>query len=144
MVWGVESELLKTIEARVYNKGPIVELGSGDCSTPWLAARYKLISIEEDRQWIGKYSSEYIYAPLLNGWYDPSRLRDLPSHELLLIDGPKGTGNRMGILKHLKLFKAKIWVVHDTHRIKEHKLFEQLKIALQKKSMLFPQFGVLW
>ena len=41
----------------------ILEFGSG-FGTEQLAKHYKMYSIENYKEWIGKYNSTYIYAPI--------------------------------------------------------------------------------
>jgi hypothetical protein len=70
-------------------------------------------------KWVG-YASEstYIYAPLIDGWYDVEILKDkLPlSYDLLLIDGPIGE-NRINIIHHYEMFNKNVpIIIDDTNR----------------------------
>ena len=43
----------------------ILELGSGEGTTYQLSQFFNMISIEDQKEWVGKYDSDYIYAPLV-------------------------------------------------------------------------------
>lgn len=112
---------------------PILELGSGAGSI-WLVDRgYRVNSVEHDREYMDKDPRvNYIYAPLKshkivknfrrNVWYDPAYLRDLPHHEVIIIDGPPGCEGRAGFFKYLDLFNQNATMLFDDmqrHRDRE-------------------------
>lgn len=108
----------------------ILELGSGS-GTAFLARSYCVTSVEHDTRWLGLADSDYIYAPIVNGWYDVAVLRNkLPTdYALLLIDGPTGTIGRLGFLLNLDLFNLAVpLVVDDINRPDELKLYRSLLI----------------
>jgi|TARA_R110000796_G_scaffold206988_3_gene323323 hypothetical protein len=130
----------------------ILELGSG-WGTSQLAKHYKMISIEDNVEWVNKYDSEYIYAPIKYydnkwtapniphniGWYDPyilqSHLKD-KEYDMILLDGPagwKGAPGRAGFLKHLDLFNTNVpIIVDDVQREQEMILLEQISKTLNR------------
>lgn len=116
--WSISKELFDWIIKNVPIGKTILELGSG-LGTKELVKHYKVYSVEHDKKWLGVVSgTNYIYAPLVDGWYDVSILKDkLPKHyDVLLIDGPPQE-KRGNILKHLPLFNLDvIIIVDDTHR----------------------------
>jgi hypothetical protein len=107
----------------------ILELGSG-WGTGELAKKYTMHSIENDRAWIGKYNSHYMYAPIVNKWYDVEVLkRELPliNYDLILIDGPLGLIGRIGFLRNIALFNTDVPLIFDdVHRKPEFELLQQV------------------
>jgi len=107
----------------------ILELGSG-FGTGELAKYYKMYSIESNTQWVGKYNSTYIHAPIKmydkeytvpaipgnTGWYNPNSLESiLPNikYDLIFVDGPQGKFGRGGFYKHLDMFDTNLPIVFD-------------------------------
>lgn len=142
--WAVDSYLVDTIYRILPAGSTVLELGSGDGSTPALCRRYRVYSVEDNPEWLYKYSSEYIYAPskkhkeiknhLGNQWYDPNVLRERLQgieYDLLLVDGP-ATG-RSGFLKYLDLFKLDIPIVlDDLHRFRDYKIAISLSHRIRR------------
>jgi len=142
--WGLCPEAFVEIDKILTNGNVILELGSG-AGTEVLSRKYKMISIEDDPEFIGKYNSQYLSVPLVkyeiekfpfmweffkddSHWYDPfilkEKLADLQKYDLLLIDGPKGY--RGGLLSNLHLFdisNIKV-LVDDTHDLFHLKIAE--------------------
>jgi hypothetical protein len=124
----------------IYPRGTILELGSGQ-GTEYLSKRYTMYSIEHNQDYLGKYNSTYIYAPIINGWYDPDFLRNLPDYGLLLIDGPPSTikpNIRMGFMRHFEIFNLDaILVVDDVHRRTEFHLANALALMVDREIMVY-------
>ena len=119
----------------------ILELGSGT-GTIELSKHYKVYSVEQDKNWLNlAKDSTYIHAPIINNWYDSNILfENIPSeYDLLLVDGPSGTGNRNGIQNYWDQFNTDIPIVmDDTHRLAEYNFaFESAEI-LNKKITIVP------
>jgi len=143
---GITEELFNWISDNIPVGSVVVELGAGDVSTKYLSERYELYSVENDPRFCGRWLSTYIYAPIIDGWYDTNILKaQLPQkHKVLLIDGPVGTGNRDAIINHLDLFDSDaIIIVDDTHRPKERELLDTLESLTNKQKTLYQRFGVL-
>ena len=67
----------------------ILEFGSGT-GTIKLAEQYEVTSVEDNEEWLYlAQDSTYIYAPLVNDWYDWQALDILKNEtfDLILIDG---------------------------------------------------------
>ena len=130
----------------------ILEIGSG-YGTRELIKHWKVYSIEDIYDWAFKHAchENYIYAPLVNDWYDTEILKtDLPNHyDLILIDGPKGKDKRGGFIKNIELFNTNtIIVVDDTQRNVEREHIIQIADYVGRPYQLFEerddcQFGVI-
>lgn len=127
----------------------ILELGSGSGSTKNFSRFYKMISVEDKKEFIGMYDSRYIHAPIRDGWYDLDVLRqELPLHyDLLLVDGPTGEGNRWGFYQNLELFNTHIPIVFDDILRKEElDMMYKVGTVLNKRPLVFDindNFGVI-
>ncbi len=115
-------------------EGYVVELGSGHGTRrliSMLPAGVQLISVEHDHTFVGLVKgAHYIYAPLVNGWYDGEVLgRELPAPDrilALIVDGPPRVG-RSGLLGNLHRFPKQCGLlVDDLHRPEELQLFTRL------------------
>lgn len=118
--FAIDDNLYNWILKNIPKGSTILELGSG-YGTIDLAKHYKMISIESDPSWINLANSKYIYAPLVNGWYDVDILKlHLPElkYDVILVDGPwVKDGNRIGFINNLDLFNKDVIVIFDdTHR----------------------------
>lgn len=146
--WG-GSGIEKVVFDFICNKAPkgstVVELGAGLVSTLALSSIYNLYSVEHQKEFINKVDGvNYIYAPLVEGWYDLDVLKkQLPPKEeqkLILIDGI----NRKRILDNMTLFNpSALFIVHDTYREEEKELaFDLAKIL--KREVEFHTEGDYW
>ena len=97
----------------------ILELGSGKGTKKLIDAGFKVHSIEHNKKWMNKYGSNYIYAPIKNGWYDINAIKKgIPKkYDLLLVDGPvwKNSKNigRIHMVKYLDLFNIDCCMIFD-------------------------------
>ena len=127
---GGEHIYIKWIKQNLASDSTILEFGSGQCSTKQLSeAGFRMVSIEHDKRYIGKYSSTYIHAPLKNLWYDVNFINNLPKYDLILVDGPVGVGNRnrLGFYYNIKLFDVSVpIIIHDAERSTERELAEKV------------------
>lgn len=147
--WSICDKMFEWILENIPEESTILELGSGR-GTIELARYYKVISIENDKKWVGvSKKSEYIHAPLVDGWYDVSKLeKHLPKeYDLLIIDGPIGE-SRKHFLKHYSLFKTDIpIIIDDTNRkedaIMAHKLNEILNKKIEEFECVDKKFLIL-
>lgn len=131
--WAIQESCYNFIRKILPTGSKILELGSG-IGTHYLSEYYKMYSIENYMEWVDKYNSEYIHAPIKyydsiytapdlpgehsqpqTGWYDTFFLKDkLPeSYDLILVDGPNGLFGRGGFLKHIELFNVNVPIIFD-------------------------------
>lgn len=115
----------------------ILEFGSGNASTKQLTENgYKLISVEHDKKYLNRYKSDYIHAPLINGWYDVNKLTINRNYGCIIIDGPPGVNNssRLGFFRNIHLFDTNVPIlIHDTERKFEKILAEKISIYVKRK-----------
>ena len=97
----------------------ILEFGSG-LGTIELTKKYQVTSVESKSQWLYlAEDSTYIYAPLVNDWYDWAALELLTDQtfDLILIDGPFDLEKRIGVFdwfqNNPKVFSDAILVLDD-------------------------------
>ncbi len=127
----------------------ILEIGSG-FGTGQMAKYYKMYSIEATLQWINRFDSTYIYAPIKmyndsypfseipdnKGWHDHEILAEALStieYDLIFIDGPEGKYGRGGFLKHINLFNTNVpMVFDDVNRPAELALIQKVSKLLDK------------
>jgi len=102
------------------NKGStLLELGSGWTSGQF-AEKYTVHSVEQDEDYaIGPLAQpkvNYILCPIdpKTNWYNLEKLVLPIKYDLFLIDGPRGSENRVGIMNNLKMFDPNVpWVLDD-------------------------------
>jgi hypothetical protein len=117
----------------------ILELGSG-YGTEILSKSYKIYSIEQNSDWLDKFDSEYIYAPIEDGFYCKESLKSIPKiYDLLIIDGPtKSSGGRLGIIDNLEYFYLECPIlIDDTNRQDELDIANFLSVLTKRKVKTF-------
>lgn len=134
-VWSIEEVLFDWLKSNLKSGETLVEIGSGEASLP-LSKIYKLYSIEENIDWVNKFHDNYIYAPIVDSWYDPIKVeKSLPDEiDAVLIDGP-AHGERILFLNHIKLFldrKTKLLIFDDVNRREDFLGYESVVVFLQK------------
>lgn len=134
--WAICEGLFKWIRENLPEGSTILEFGSGR-GTIELTKYYNVYSVEQDSEWLGLAErSNYIHAPIKNGWYDTDILfSKLPDkYDLILVDGPKGSGNRAGLRSYWHMFNADVPIVmDDTNRIHEYSFALESAKVLDKK-----------
>ena len=87
--WELTINAIEWVGTKVNKDSTILELGSGH-STKQFSEFCNVVSVEQNQNWVGKYKSTYIHAPIVNGWYDINVLKKgLPKkYDVLVIDGP--------------------------------------------------------
>lgn len=104
--WAISAEIALYLVEKVREMKPavLVELGSGSSTLilamalERFAPEARLISVEQDEQYAAKVAARVTawpqvsvrHAPLVEGWYDRSTLKDIRDVDLLLVDGPRG------------------------------------------------------
>ena len=77
--YSVDRELIDQMR-KVVPSGTLLEFGSGR-ATEIFSKYYRVYSVEENSEWLNKYRSTYIHAPIKDGWYDRAILeKDLPKN----------------------------------------------------------------
>lgn len=148
--YSIDIEVLYEILTLVPENELVLELGSGAGSEE-LLKHFKLCSVEHDLKWLNKYHKNYIYAPIVNGWYDCNILKNkLPkNYKLILVDGPPGSIGRMGFFKNIELFDKNTHIIFDdVNRIAELNLLKSTSAYLNrpyyiKNTTSGKQFGVI-
>ena len=156
--WPIGTTLLKFIRAAIpapegMTTPSLLELGSG-AGTEILAKTYAMTSIEHYSKWIDIYDSNYIHAPLVDGWYDTEKIKEALSGNAIkfagiLIDGPSGSETRAKFINHMSLFDLSSWVIFDDiHRSLEYEAFMILANTLKRTYAAFQDisgkaFGVI-
>lgn len=131
--WAINESCYEFMVKTLPEGSTVLELGSG-IGTMHLAKHFKMYSIENYPEWIDKYDSTYIYAPIKyydsewtspdlpgegspkqSGWFDPEKIiGNLPEkYDAILIDGPNGMFGRGGFLKHIELFNTDVLLIFD-------------------------------
>ena len=114
----------------------ILEFGSGT-GTMELTKTFEITSIEDNEQWLYlAQDSTYIYAPLVNDWYDWQALEILQDEtfEAIIIDGPYKTEDRIHLIDWINAYpnvfnQARFVVVDDANQLDNWQfiqLFQQL------------------
>jgi hypothetical protein len=133
----ISKELYDWILENIPKGSRILELGSGD-GTGLLAEHYTMFSIENNENWLNKYPSIYIHAPIVNGWFDVNVLKQqMPKqYDLILVDAPPAFTEeaRMGFFHNINLFNTNVpIIIDDTHRAGERRLANNLRKHLNKE-----------
>jgi hypothetical protein len=148
----LEKECFDWIRKNIPDGSSILEFGSG-LLTREFAKYYKMYSVENNIEYLNKYNSTYIYAPMKDNWYDVERLkRGLPKrYDLIIVDGPVNVGQkqrRHGFLKNIDLFKTDIPILFDDLcRKDEHDLLLATAQHLGKDYEIFntrKKFGIVY
>ena len=138
--WSICQELYNYILATLPRGSTILELGSGWGSSK-LSMHYEVWSVEHDIDWLGRYKTHYIYAPIVNGWYSIEHLKNqLPRYyDLLLVDGPpEDLGGRSKFFDNLALFNTHIPIIFDdVNRKAEYELMVDVANHLQRKIEIY-------
>lgn len=147
--WSIDKELFLYIRTILPAGKIILELGSGWTSGEF-SKNYTVYSVEHNRNWIGKYNTNYIYAPINNGWYDYETLqRELPSsYDLIIVDGPPGDIGRAGFLINFHLFNNNVPIIFDdVNRTADYKLMQNVAALTNRNYIVMQgttkQFGII-
>lgn len=119
----------------------LLEFGSGP-GTKRFTEKFNVYSIEHNPDWVGHDpKSNYIYAPIKNGWYDVEVLKEklpLLTYDLILVDGPTGIIGRKGLLLNLNLLNTDItFVFDDVNRLDELNLMNQVSQKIDRKYKIY-------
>lgn len=114
----VSRELVQAIRLLASPGSIILELGSGQGSTPALAKHFDLYSVEDKPNYIGVFNdaSKYIYVENNGGFYNMSMFKEVVKvpYQLLLVDGPDGNNRIDAFLNSTEYFDRTVpWVFDD-------------------------------
>jgi len=150
--WTIGENLYNWIINNIEKNSTILELGSGDGSTSELVKNYIVYSIEHDKNWVDKIKgSNYIYAPIVDKWYDVNILKNNLNinYDLILVDGPPGFIGRFGFLKNIELFNTNVpIIIDDVQRKDELNLLIDVSKYLNKQYKIYDdsynkKFGII-
>lgn len=152
--WAIQESCFEFIKQILSEGSTILEFGSG-VGTDFLSKHYKMISVENYDEWIGRYNSTYIHAPIAYytesytapelpgeystkqiGWYDIDIIKEklVDNYDLILIDGPNGKFGRGGFLKHIDLFNTNVPIIFDDiNRAAERQLMIKVSEKIGRK-----------
>lgn len=137
--WAISLEAFQWIRENIKEGSTILELGSGT-GTFELTKLYKVYSVEHLEKWVGLCKdTNYIYSPLVNGWYNREILKEkLPKkYDLLLVDGPIKQ-DRLNFFKNSDLFNKNIPILFDdTQRENLYQLVEEFSKKEGKEILNF-------
>jgi hypothetical protein len=147
--WSIDRSCYDFILSILPKGSTILEFGSG-FGTGYLSQDYNMISVENNIDWINRFTSNYIYAPIINynsrnpapegfedqtAWYHRQPLEFISNikYDLILIDGPEGKYGRAGILQHLDLLNTNVpIIIDDISRKAEFDLMTRLSEILNR------------
>ena len=124
----ISKNFLSFIKNHLPLNSTILELGSGGGTLELIKSGYKMISIEQNPNYLNLHHNNYCHAPLKEGWYDIEIVNDFikeKSYDAILIDGP-ASGDRLKIINS-KLDFSKIIFVDDMDRPRDREVFDLLK-----------------
>jgi hypothetical protein len=140
--WSIEQQLFLWLSEKLPHQSTIIEFGSGN-STSELIKFWNVFSVEESVDWVNKYHSQYIHAPLKNEWYDLDALSTgLPKkYDLILVDGP-AYGRRMGFFENFQILNfqnsgCKFLVFDDVERPHDFECYSKVCDLLKLKGIAF-------
>lgn len=128
--WAIGIELFNWVRDNIESGSDVLEFGSGN-GTKELVKHFNVTSVEHNSKWLNNADSNYIHAPIVDNWYDVSKLDGIldNKYELILIDGPTGNIGRCKILDfylaNTKLFDSSIIIIDDTERPDERKIVNE-------------------
>ena len=147
--YSISKKLFDYIREILPKGSTIIECGSGWTSGE-LSKFYTVYSIEHNKAWLNRYNTNYIYAPIVDGWYDIDAIKKgLPEkYDLILIDGPPGYIGRMKFYDNRTLFDTTVPIlIDDVNRTQEYELLLKLADLLQRTPQIITsenkKFGIL-
>lgn len=148
--YAIDKEIFDWMYENIPHGTNVLEFGSGDGSFE-LSKIWNMYCVEHDSKWVGKYNTiNYIYAPILKGWYSPtSILHGMPiMYSCILIDGPPGYIGRSGILDNLGILDLSVpIIVDDIQRKSDRHIFDTLVTKTEREGIVFvtsdKEFGVI-
>lgn len=131
--YAAPNSMFQWLNDNLPNGSKILEFGSGT-GTMELTKTFEVTSVEDNEQWLYlAQDSTYIYAPLVNDWYDWQALEILQDEtfEAIIIDGPYKTEDRVHLIDWINVYpnvfnQARFVVVDDVFLLTGETQFTQL------------------
>ena len=128
--WSINCECFEKIVELIKFGDTILELGSGK-SSHILSNFYNVFSVEDNKEWLNKYNTKYIYVKSIGkGEYDFDELfqkiKDI-NYQLLIVDGTNY--NREEIVNHINIFKNNTPIIWDDTQCEA---YEEAAIKMSK------------
>ena len=146
--YNLSKTALQTIQKNLLPNSVILELGSGEGTKALVDMGYQVYSIEAHEEWLGKYGSIYVHAPLkeyeFGTWFDVDKISpvvQMLEYDLLIIDGPRGSEGRVNFVYFSDLFEPASYLIDDTERRGEYAIYKHLEQKLQKKGREYTENG---
>jgi len=130
----IETGLVRWMVRNIDANSKIVELGSGSGSKELLKG-FEVLSVEHNEKYL-KSNKNSIHAPIVDGWYDVSKLKDLKKGvKAYLIDGPPARiSDRRKLLDNINLFNKKaVFIMDDVNREDEMQMAKDIESVLGRK-----------
>ena len=130
--WSIDWSLFNWMLSNIPFEYKILELGSGE-STQELIKKWSIISVEENIEWVGKFHQNYIHAPIVDDFYDLTKIK-VKKIDCILVDGP-AHGDRKKLFNNLDFFmkmKPKILVFDDLDRSSDLECYNDILNKLSK------------
>ena len=128
--------MLKFIRYHFKHNKKCIEFGSGDISTPFLNKFYDVSCIEENQEWMHKYSNvKYIYASIIDGWFEHNTVRRCigSNYDFIVIDAPSDVNWRANLPVFSNIFtRNKTIFIHAEYDV-DVLACKQLSEKLKKK-----------
>lgn len=141
--WAVDDFFFDYITKTFPEGSVMLELGSGT-TTEKFSKLFTVHSIEHNKEWVGKFNSNYIHAPIKDygdyEWYDRDEIaKNLPEkYDFILIDGPPSKYGRMGFYHNMDLFNTDVpLLVDDTNRKTEKNMTKMISDKLNIPYKMF-------
>jgi len=147
--WCISLELYSEIRDRVKHGSTILEFGSGK-GTEALSKYYKMISIEQDLNYMDQHESKYYHVLVEHGWFNYKKIRQIlieNDYDAIVVDAPtKASGGRLGMLTMIDEFKKVPIFFDDVQRPDELKLYKEFCKHHNRPEIIMgtdKQFGIL-
>lgn len=145
---GIRSAIVQLVR----DGATIVELGNGFGSEN-MVTKYAIWSVVDDKNIIQTNTTvRYIHAPIvplsdkITHWYDPTVLSELlpKEYDLIIINGPRGSYGKIGVLSHLELFRTDVpIIINNTIREHEAGISRELAFKLNRPLYVFWNFSII-
>lgn len=122
--FALPDEVFLCLQRRFPAAGRLLEFGSGAGTARLVHQGFEVTSIEHDEDFLFRYPSTYVYAPIEGTWYKIAAVRqalDRGPFDVIVVDGPPGP-LRQGLLAHVDLLPAVPLLFDDTQRSPDRKV----------------------